>query len=1766
MGDQYRLYGILQSAADGSSSAPHDARPKASKSTPRQEPPSPPRCLSLDLEINRNNSRIRAFGAVRADTGQGYTGGGSASELAKLDELAEGTSYLLGHNLVDFDLPHLAAAKPDMRLLKLPAVDTLRLSPLAFPRNPYHGLVKHYQDGGLKRGRVNDPELDSRIALEVFRDEQAALKETEPNLLTAWHWLTTLEADVLDRGLDDLFFELRDAPRPSDAEARAAIARRLLGAACVTQGWEVLSQARDRGWALAYALAWLSVAGGNSVMPPWVRHQFPEAGRLVGRLRDTACTDPTCEWCRERHDARKELKRWFGFEDFRTEPVDESGRPLQQAIVEESMAGKHVLGILPTGAGKSVCYQVPALSRYHNTGALTVVISPLVALMADQVAGMEAQGIGSCVTVNGLLSMPERADALDRVRLGDAGILLISPEQLRSRSLRRVLDQREIGGWVLDEAHCLSRWGHDFRPDYRYVGRFIREKAGDGPVPPVLCLTATAKPDVSEDIADHFRDKLGIELKIFDGGTNRPNLTFDVIPTSEKEKFSHIHQILMSHLPPDVPGGAIVYCATRRQSEEVAEFLQVKEVEAAYFHAGLKPESKKEVQRRFIEGDLRAIAATNAFGMGIDKPDVRLVIHGDIPASLENYLQEAGRAGRDRASARCVLLYEPDDVERQFGMSARSRLTRREIHAILRALRNLDRKKRLGGEVVATPGEILGEDEEKAFERDSATDDTRVRTAVAWLEESELLTREENAVRVFPSSLRVNSVEEARKRLERAGIRDDYRGQLLRISQVLIEAAADQGITTDELMESSGLSPEGVRGALYDLERLGIASNDTVLTAFVHAGVERSSRKRLQEAADLETALISHMREEAPDLGKGDTSSLHLRIASQVLRDRGVTDPLPERLWRIVRGIAYDGRGEDGAAGSLTVRKRDAETLRVTLRREWRLLEETAGIRRQAAGRLLDHLLDCLPPGSRGTDLLAETTLGKLTSAIKSDLVLTSQVRRPDKLLERALMWLHEQEVIQLNKGLAVFRPAMTMRLQQRERRGFARADFEPLAFHYTGQILQIHVMAEFAKRGLEAMSEALRLAMDYFTLEEEAFLTRWLPERDREIRRQTTPESWRKIVEGLKNPVQQRIVADDREQANLLVLAGPGSGKTRVLVHRIAYLIRVRRETPRGILALAYNRHAAVDIRRRLRELIGDDARGVTVLTCHALAMRLAGASFTGRAERPDDEVFREVIRRAVDLLHGKDLPAEEADERRERLLAGFRWILVDEYQDIGSDQYELISALAGRTLEDEAGKLTLFAVGDDDQNIYAFNGTSVEFIRRFEKDYGPKPMYLTANYRSTRHIVAAANAVIEPARERMKAGHPIRVNRARSKDPAGGAWEDLDPVSRGRVQILPAGGDPVSQARVVMGELLRLSRLSPDWDWSRCAVIAREWETLVPVRAFCEAQGVPAQMGNEEIPRFWRLRETLALVEWLRGRNPRLVNSTALEAWAEERPSDPWHDLLRQAIGEHKLESGGGETPVDHFIEWLAEWGRDIRRRQHGLLLLTGHRAKGLEFDHVAVLDGGWDRVGRGEGPDDPRRLFYVSMTRARQTLALARLHQRHRLQDGLSRHPSVMRRDAVELPLSPAEIENHYVRVGLQHVDLGFAGRRWAGDPIHQAIADLSPGDSLKVRVGEKGQWDLLNGSGRVVGRLAKSFSPPPRKSCRSAGVLALVGWSREASDPDYRESMRCDSWEVVVPELVFQPDGSEAPRGASGRPGPPARGPDLPTLSAGPRSGR
>lgn len=506
-------------------------------------------------------------------------------------------------------------------------------------------------------------------------------------------------------------------------------------------------------------------------------------------------------------------------------------------------------------------------------------------------------------------------------------------------------------------------------------------------------------------------------------------------------------------------------------------------------------------------------------------------------------------------------------------------------------------------------------------------------------------------------------------------------------------------------------------------------------------------------------------------------------------------------------------------------------------------------------------------------------------------------------------------------------------------------------------------------------------------------------------------------------------------------------------------------------------------------------------------------------------------MLRQAVDLLRGEGLPPEDADEQRERLLAGFRWILVDEYQDIDLEQYELISALAGRTLQDEDGRLSLFAVGDDDQNIYAFKGASVEFIRRFEADYAAKPVFLVENYRSTAQIIAAANDLIAPARDRMKTDHPITIDHARAKVPAGGVWQHLDLIGQGRVQVLPACRDPLTQAIAVICELQRLSNLAPDWDWAKTAVIAREWRFLEPVRAYCELHGIPVQVADEEPPPFWRLRETQALIEWLRAKATQCVDTTALRQWLAECQGI-WWTFLQETVDQYALEIGDTEWLVRHFMDWLAEWGRETRRQQTSLLLLSAHRAKGLEFDHVAILDGHWDKRGTHEDRDAARRLYYVAMTRAKKTLTLARFDTGHPFLDALSKESELLWRPSVPLPQPEAVLARCYRRLALKDVDIGFAGRYGPTHDVHRAIAAVAAGNTLSWRQ-EKDRWLLMNDRGTIVGRLARAFKPPAKMRCVEARVVAIITRLKENDDSSYRDSIRCDRWEVVIPELIFEP---------------------------------
>jgi ATP-dependent DNA helicase RecQ len=440
---------------------------------------------------------------------------------------------------------------------------------------------------------------------------------------------------------------------------------------------------------------------------------------------------------------------------------------------------------------------------------------------------------------------------------------------------------------------------------------------------------------------------------------------------------------------------------------------------------------------------------------------------------------------------------------------------------------------------------------------------------------------------------------------------------------------------------------------------------------------------------------------------------------------------------------------------------------------------------------------------------------------------------------------------------------------------------------------------------------------------------------------------------------------------------------------------------------------------------------------------------------------------------------------------------------------------------------------VGDVDHNIYAFNGASVRFIRQFEADYDARPTFLIENYRSTGHIVGASNAVIAPGVGRMKVEHPIEVNRARQREAHGGVWAQRDNVAQGRVQLLAVRNLhdelEIGQAAVLMGEFERLRQIDGDWQWSDCAVIAREWRYLDAVRAWCELHQVPVQVANEDSINVWRLRETQELVKWVRAKSAKQLDLSDLSAWIAGHESNTWWQLLNEAIDAYRIEVSGQEFPGTHLVDWLAEWGREVRRKQTGILLLTAHRAKGLEFRHVGVIDGGWDHDGRGSDPDETRRLFYVAMTRAKQTLVLVQVGARHRYSRELEANSHVQQRE-VHAGAMAMEYGRRFVIPSLREIDIGYAGRFSPSHRVHREIAGLRVGDPVELAHAH-GKWVLMAQNGFEVGRMSRAFEQPRGKHFVSAKVLAIQSRNIGMVDDEFKKLVKVDEWEVVLPELVF-----------------------------------
>ena len=335
--------------------------------------------------------------------------------------------------------------------------------------------------------------------------------------------------------------------------------------------------------------------------------------------------------------AEEVLKEYWGYDSF---------RPMQAEIIETSLSGRDVLAILPTGGGKSVCFQVPGMMRE----GLSLVVTPLVALMKDQVQNLESRGI-KALAIHAGMTRHEVDLALNNAAYGGVKFLYVSPERLSTQLFKSYLDVLNVSCIVVDEAHCISQWGYDFRPDYLEIGE-LRKRLDA----PLIALTATATPSVAEDIMKRLERK-GSGFVLLKSGFERPNLSYIVRNCDDK-----LGQLL--NICNGVGGAGIVYLRHRTKCEEIAAFLKANGVSASYYHAGLGSFTRAERQEAWKKGELRVIVCTNAFGMGIDKPDVRFVVHLDMPDSPEAYFQEAGRAGRDGLRSYAVLLWNNSDEKR----------------------------------------------------------------------------------------------------------------------------------------------------------------------------------------------------------------------------------------------------------------------------------------------------------------------------------------------------------------------------------------------------------------------------------------------------------------------------------------------------------------------------------------------------------------------------------------------------------------------------------------------------------------------------------------------------------------------------------------------------------------------------------------------------------------------------------------------------------------------------------------------------------------------------------------------------------------------------------------------------------------------------------------------------------------------------------------------------------------------------------------------
>mgnify|MGYP000856488838 CR=1 FL=1 len=578
----------------------------------------------VDVEVGLKNHKIHDIGALRHD-GATY----HKASKKELFEFLSGTDYICGHNIIHHDAKYLFTDKTCQWIL----VDTLYLSPLLFPERPYHKLVK---DDKLISDQMNNPVNDCEKAKALLLDE-----------IARWHSLPDAKRQLFasllkDRKEFEGFLSMVGAVYANKGISEL-ISNLYVNKIC--QHAELDMLIKQYPCELAYALALIDTIDHHSITPGWVLYNYPRVEFVIKLLRHNRCNEG-CVYCNTQLDVLHNLKIFFGYEQFRTY----EGEALQEQAVQAAVKGKSLLAIFPTGGGKSLTFQLPALMSGHSVHGLTVVISPLQSLMKDQVETLQANGIAAGA-LNSSNDETENANLRRACIEGRLKLLYISPEKLIAEK-DYLLRDMSISLFAIDEAHCISQWGHDFRPEYTQMGMLHQQF----PQVPIIALTATADKITREDI---IRQLHLIQPRTFISSFDRPNISLDVKRGFQaKEKNKAILEFIHRHREES----GIIYCMSRNKTETVAQMLQKQGIRCGVYHAGLSPQHRDETQNDFINDRIQVVCATIAFGMGIDKSNVRWVIHYNLPKSIESFYQEIGRAGRDGLPSDTVLFYSLGDL------------------------------------------------------------------------------------------------------------------------------------------------------------------------------------------------------------------------------------------------------------------------------------------------------------------------------------------------------------------------------------------------------------------------------------------------------------------------------------------------------------------------------------------------------------------------------------------------------------------------------------------------------------------------------------------------------------------------------------------------------------------------------------------------------------------------------------------------------------------------------------------------------------------------------------------------------------------------------------------------------------------------------------------------------------------------------------------------------------------------------------------------